>query len=592
MQKPMVKLTMANRIDSWMRRFKIKSRIVVVLLVGLSLHLVLMLVIFNFYSYTYLQKDLYRHVVQTQRQIGLSVELMVDDIQMLFLRFLVNSDIYQIINNDSLPAADKESRIGAIIDGMLAQNDLVGNVIINTNDNMLYSYQSKEQMLEVPEALFIKRIQESSMPVVGEIKRDGDGNAYIPFGQQFRNFNTGQNIGVVIIYVREAALADLYSSSFTGIGYSFLTSRDRIISHPDKRLLGNFLEENAPLRPAQKEGYRTWSDNGNSYIIATYPLNPRLETLGVSWEFTSVISSHKLLEGIAKGNRNALLFASVTFIVLLFLSFFLAAKITRPLLNLKKKLSLFGKKDLAAVYEQRAQVDEIFQLENSYYQMVERISQLMLEKDEEKEKQRKAELTALQSQINPHFLYNTLDAIAWIARLKKQPDIERLISSLATFFRISLHKGDKFVTVDEEIRLVESFVTVEQMRFPNKFEIEYDIEEALRKVRILKLILQPIAENAIKHGISEKRGMGRIWIKGELLEDEIRFTVTDDGVGFANGATLSQAKEDVLFQSGYGLRNVDERIKLEYGPQFGLSISSTPGQGTTVTISLKKELPN
>lgn len=330
--------------DSWMRRFKIKSRIVVVLLVGLSLHLVLMLVIFNFYSYTYLQKDLYRHVVQTQRQIGLSVELMVDDIQMLFLRFLVNSDIYQIINNDSLPAADKELRIGAIIDGMLAQNDLVGNVIINTNDNMLYSYQSKEQMLEVPEALFIKRIQESSMPVVGEIKRDGEGNAYIPFGQQFRNFNTGQNIGVVIIYVREAALADLYSSSFTGIGYSFLTSSDRIISHPDKRLLGNFLEENASLRPGQKEGYRTWSDNGNSYIIATYPLNPRLETLGVSWEFTSVISSHKLLEGIAKGNRNALLFASVTFIVLLILSFYLAAKITRPLLNLKKKLSLFGKK--------------------------------------------------------------------------------------------------------------------------------------------------------------------------------------------------------------------------------------------------------
>lgn len=108
---------------------------------------------------------------------------------------------------------------------------------------------------------------------------------------------------------------------------------------------------------------------------------------------------------------------------------------------MKKKLSLFGKKDLAAVYEQRGQVDEIFQLENSYYQMVERISQLMLEKDEEKEKQRKAELTALQSQINPHFLYNTLDAIAWIARLKKQPDIERLISSLATFFESACIKA-------------------------------------------------------------------------------------------------------------------------------------------------------
>lgn len=589
MRKLMGKSMIVERIHSLMRRFKIKSRIVFVLLIGLSLHLVLMLIIFNIYSYSYLKKDLYHHVVQTQREIGLSVELMVDDIQMLFLRFLVNSEIYDIINDDSLLESDKEKRIGDIIDVMLSQNELAGNVIISTHDGTLYSHKSKEQMLEVPEALFIKRIKESPIPVVGEIKRDGNGNSYIPFGQQFRNFNTGQNIGVVIIYVREESLAALYSSSFTGIGYSFLTSDNRIISHPDKRLLGNFLDEDEPIRPEKKGGYRTFSDNGNSYVIATYPLNSRLESLGVNWEFTSVISSQKLFSGITKGNQNALIFASVTFVVMLILSFYLAAKITKPLLNLKKKLSLFGKKNLVGISEQQGQVDEISQLESSYYQMVERINQLMLEKDEEKEKQRKAELTALQSQINPHFLYNTLDAISWIARLKKQPDIERLISSLATFFRISLHKGDKFVTVEEEIRLVQSFVTIEQMRFPDKFEIEYDIDETLQKVHILKLILQPIAENAIKHGISEKRGKGRIWIRGELLDDEIRFTITDDGVGFHIGGTLTKATEDVLFQSGYGLRNVDERIKLEYGTQYGLRISSTPNKGTTVTIRLGRK---
>jgi two-component system, sensor histidine kinase YesM len=580
-----------KRIHAIMRRFKIKGRIVIVLLTGLSLHLVLMLVIFNVYSYSYLKKDLYHHVVQTQREVGLSVELMVDDIQMLFLRFLVNSEIYEIINDNAFPESAKEARIGNIIDNMLSQNELAGNVIISTHDGMLYSHKSKEQMLEVPDPVFIKQIKESPVPVVGEIKRDGSGNVYIPFGQQFRNFNTGQNIGVVIIYVREESLAALYSSSFSGIGYSFLTSDNRVISHPDKRLLGNYLAEDEPLRPEKKGGYRTYSDNGNSYVIATYPLNARLKTLGVDWEFTSVISSQKLFSGITKSNRNALIFASITFVVMLILSFYLAAKITKPLLNLKKKLSLFGKKDLAVVSEQKRQVDEISQLESSYYQMVERINQLMLEKDEEKEKQRKAELTALQSQINPHFLYNTLDAISWIARLKKQPDIERLISSLATFFRISLHKGDKFVTVEEEIRLVQSFVTIEQMRFPDKFEIEYDIDTTLQKVRILKLILQPIAENAIKHGISEKRGKGRIWIKGELLDDEVRFTVTDDGVGFQSGSTLAKPAEEVLFQSGYGLRNVDERIKLEYGPQYGLRISSTPGQGTTVLISLRRVFP-
>lgn len=591
MPKSMDKPKFAERIHALMRRLKIKGRIFFVLLTGLSLHLILMLIIFNVYSYSYLKKDLYRHVVQTQREIGLSVELMVDDIQMLFLRFLVNSEIYEVINDNALPKADKEARIGMIIDQMLSQNELAGNVIISTQDGMLYSHKSKEQMLEVPDPLFIKRIRESPVLVVGEIKRDGSGKAYIPFGQQFRNFNTGQNIGVVIIYVREESLAALYSSSFSGIGYSFLTSDHRIISHPDKRLLGNFLAEGEPLRTEKKAGYRTYSDNGETYVIATYPLNARLNTLGVDWEFTSVISSQKLFSGIKNSNRNALVFASITFVVMLIISFYLADRITKPLLKLKKKLSLLGKKDLAVAAEQKQQADEISQLENSYYQMVERINQLMLEKDEEKEKQRKAELTALQSQINPHFLYNTLDAISWIARLKKQPDIERLISSLATFFRISLHKGAKFVTVEEEIRLVQSFVTIEQMRFPDKFQIEYEIDEALLKVRILKLILQPIAENAIKHGISEKRGKGRIWIRGELLDDEIRFTVTDDGVGFETGDALMKSAQDVLFQSGYGLRNVDERIKLEYGSQYGLRISSTPGQGTTVLISLGRVFP-
>lgn len=591
MPKSMDKPKFAERIHALMRRLKIKGRIFFVLLTGLSLHLILMLIIFNVYSYSYLKKDLYRHVVQTQREIGLSVELMVDDIQMLFLRFLVNSEIYEVINDNALPKADKETRIGMIIDQMLSQNELAGNVIISTQDGMLYSHKSKEQMLEVPDPLFIKRIRESPVLVVGEIKRDGNGKAYIPFGQQFRNFNTGQNIGVVIIYVREESLAALYSSSFSGIGYSFLTSDHRIISHPDKRLLGNFLAEGEPLRTEKKAGYRTYSDNGETYVIATYPLNARLNTLGVDWEFTSVISSQKLFSGIKNSNRNALVFASITFVVMLIISFYLADRITKPLLKLKKKLSLLGKKDLAVAAEQKQQADEISQLENSYYQMVERINQLMLEKDEEKEKQRKAELTALQSQINPHFLYNTLDAISWIARLKKQPDIERLISSLATFFRISLHKGAKFVTVEEEIRLVQSFVTIEQMRFPDKFQIEYEIDEALLKIRILKLILQPIAENAIKHGISEKRGKGRIWIRGELLDDEIRFTVTDDGVGFETGDALMKSAQDVLFQSGYGLRNVDERIKLEYGSQYGLRISSTPGQGTTVLISLRRVFP-
>ncbi len=199
------------------------------------------------------------------------------------------------------------------------------------------------------------------------------------------------------------------------------------------------------------------------------------------------------------------------------------------------------------------------------------------------------ELSYFYAQITPHFLYNTLDAIAWIARLKKQPDIEKMIASLATFFRISLHKGDKFIPVEEEVRLVQSFVTVELMRFPDKFEIRYDIPDEVRQLRILKLILQPLVENAIKHGISEKRGKGLITVTAETSGDMIVFEVADDGVGFREDRPFGTADDQTLFRSGYGLRNVQERIKLEYGGDCGLTVRSERGQGTTVTVRIRKE---
>ena len=127
------------------------------------------------------------------------------------------------------------------------------------------------------------------------------------------------------------------------------------------------------------------------------------------------------------------------------------------------------------------------------------------------------------------------------------------------------------------------------MRFPDKFEVRYDIPDEMKQIRILKLILQPLVENAIKHGISEKRGKGLVTVTGMISRNELIFEVTDDGVGFRSSQTLEPAGEHVLFQSGYGLRNVEERIKLEYGKECGLSVRSERGVGSTVTVRIKKE---
>lgn len=548
----------------------------------------LMLGVFNIYAQTYLKNNLYNHIGNIQKEIGLSLELIVDDIQMLSLRFLVNTDIYRVIGDDALAEDEKQARIRSLMDGIVANNELIGDIVIITKEGDRYRYVDGTHVFEDPDDLLIANVQQSVLPVVGKVKHDAEGNAYIVFGQQYRNFNTGQNIGIILIYVKESSLFNLYKPAFEGIGYSYIASvTNEVISHPDKRIVGNTLLESDAFHPGGEAGYRNVTSSGHNYVLSTYLLNERLNRFGVNWKLVSVVSHPALFKAVNEGNRNALYFALLAFIGLLGLSFYMAARITEPVFKLTKKLSQVGKSGLTFLTDRNSPRDEISELENSYYVMIDRINHLIDENNEEKEKQRLMELTALQSQINPHFLYNTLDAITWTARLKKQPEIEKMISALATFFRISLHKGDKHIPVEEEIRLVQSFVTVELMRFPDKFEVVYDIPEPLRRIKILKLLLQPLVENAIKHGMSEKQGKGLIEVKSWEKDGFLHLEVKDDGVGFRSKGDIQSTDKNLLFQSGYGLRNVDERIKLEYGVQSGLTIMSEPGLGTTALVRIR-----
>jgi len=204
------------------------------------------------------------------------------------------------------------------------------------------------------------------------------------------------------------------------------------------------------------------------------------------------------------------------------------------------------------------------------------------------ENKRKLELYALQMQINPHFLYNTLDTIAWLAKLKNEKDIEHLVLSLAKFFRLSLHKGDKFIKVREEIDLVKSFLEIERMRFPELFEVIYEVEDEIKEIETLKLVFQPIVENAIKHGFSDIDYRGKLFIRAYSKDEDIIFEVEDNGLGFDPSEDLFADDKLLIGLGGYGLKNVDERIKLEYGRDYGVIVTSEVGKGTKVIIKIKR----
>ena len=236
-------------------------------------------------------------------------------------------------------------------------------------------------------------------------------------------------------------------------------------------------------------------------------------------------------------------------------------------------------------------VDEITELGLSFNIMIGKIRELLDSKIKEQEILKKAEMRALQSQINPHFLYNTLDTIIWMAEAKKTDQIVEVVSALSNFFRISLSKGQDWITIAEEIERVRSYLIIQKIRYRDIMDFKIDVDERVAGNTVLKLILQPLVENAIYHGIKNKREGGTIFVRARPNNaNEVLLEVEDNGVGFAPDrlaqiqAELADNSDEIKQESGFGLGNVNHRIKLYYGMQYGLSLKSKYQSGTCVTF--------
>ncbi|MDU1412062.1 MAG: sensor histidine kinase [Clostridium sp.] len=232
--------------------------------------------------------------------------------------------------------------------------------------------------------------------------------------------------------------------------------------------------------------------------------------------------------------------------------------------------------------------DEIAILSRSFNSMVQKIKFLMRRIYEEENKKRSAELKVLQSQINPHFLYNTLDNLQWKAYDYEATEIADMIEALSNFFRISLSNGEEYIPLSQEIKHVENYLFIQQKRYEDILDFSIHCDESLNDYVVLKLIIQPIVENAIYHGIKPKLSPGKIHIHTYYENDDIYIAVIDDGVGMDNHtlAELTNSINNKTSDSGYGLYNVNQRIKLVYGDSYGIEIQSKINEGTIVTIKL------
>lgn len=259
--------------------------------------------------------------------------------------------------------------------------------------------------------------------------------------------------------------------------------------------------------------------------------------------------------------------------------------ITKRIKKLQKTMRATETGNLGMVIENDS-ADEIGDLINGYNSMSKRLDETVNEVYQSKIKEKEYEMRALQAQINPHFLYNSLSMINWKALEADQEDISHITLALSTFYRTALNKGKNILLVKDEIANIKSYLDIQLAMHDNSFDVVYDIDDSILKYETLNLILQPLLENAIGHGIDVKTdGRGEIRIEGKENGDFLDFTVSDNGVGM----TKTQAAMILSKSSnGYGVSNVNERIKLYYGEQYAVKIDSTPGVGTKVMLHFPK----
>lgn len=343
----------------------------------------------------------------------------------------------------------------------------------------------------------------------------------------------------------------------------------------------NRQELNTALGKTKESCFRL-NYRGEKYLVTRTDMKTTGWTLVSMVPYKSVMAETMAISGVM------ILAVAITLIVTLLLLNRILTGVVKPLKKLEKYMVQVNPDNM----DQRMEIltdDEIGHLSMKFNQMMDRIRNLKEQVIEEQEDKRKYELQALQAQINPHFLYNTLDSIIWMAETNDS-NIVAMTEALAKLFRISLNKGNEEISLERELEHVKNYLIIQSMRYVDKFTYEISAEPGVERCRTIKLILQPIVENCIYHGIKKKRGTGKITIRAYRREQNLIIEVSDDGCGMPEEICRKILSDEIesenISGSGIGVKNVNERIQLRFGKKYGLSYSSEEGVGTTVTYVL------
>lgn len=450
--------------------------------------------------------------------------------------------------------------------------------VLSTNSDMAMSLS--DDMMK--EQWYVDALA-SDMPVLTSARRQqltmDKSNWVISISTEIDD-SVGNNLGVLLMDIPYDVLENYLGQMNLGAsGYAYiLNDAKKVVYHPDTRYFED--EDNRQALVSLYDMGSCFHEDSQQFIHLTPIAHSDWTLVGVS-SLDNLFAMRRHLYEIL------LLAGLIGALMMVGVAYYVSRVISDPIKKLERAMSQF-EATMAPIVTEEGWSTEVLTLSAQYNKMIETIKGLMATIKENESYLRQYEINALHSQINPHFLYNTLDTIVWMASFGDSEKVIAVTKSLAQFFRISLSQGEQTISLEDELEHVRQYLFIQKQRYEDTLNDRYEIDETALSVKVPKIILQPVVENAIYHGIKEKDGAGTIAIR---VTDETEFVliiIEDDGVGFNPAETPQKGCQ----LGGVGLYNVDRRLKLYYGDAYGLEIDSAPKNGTRVTFKIPKTVLN
>lgn len=574
--------------------FQFKS-IRTTLLFSFSVLIVSALLTFLLFSMNHVQRTVLDNSVEYTKQLMNQVNVDIDS----YISYMEN--IAQIIVNDGdvkeyLFTSDasgqtevknkimnqfttlKDTRSDIYNIGVISLN---GRYLLNESEDELNPFAKLESLEWYQDIIDGKRETILTASHIQNVIKD-DYQWVVTLSQGIVNPENGKIEGVFFVDLNYSSISDLCDRLSLGSkGYTFIVDNSGfIIYHPKQQLLYSGIKTELINQVLEQES--------GSFLTADKELLYTVSKSDKTGWFVAGVANYEEMMG--RLDETQLIYAILSLVLLaaaILISIVLSNEITKPIKMLGKSMKVVETGNFNQVTFEVEYQNEIGHLTKSFQIMVTKIQNLIKQNIEEQETKRKSELRALQAQINPHFLYNTLDSIIWMAESGKNREVVQMTSSLSKLLRKSISNEKEIVTIESEIGYTKEYLTIQKMRYQDKLEYDISVAPEILQKTIVKLVLQPLVENAIYHGIKYEDRKGMLRITGEIAGDAICIQVIDNGRGMEKETLqhILDPKEDGE-KRAVGVANVHNRIQMHYGKEYGLAYKSQIGVGTTVTVTL------